>query len=93
VAEAVANITNGRTYAEIEGDIVVIYISNTQYGSKIGVAFDVAGGTSTIGMAVAKNSPLKAKLQQAMTSYINSQQYCTDAQKWQLTAGDLMRSC
>lgn len=93
VAEAVANITNGRTDAELEGDIVVLYIANTKYGSKLGVGFDVAGGTSTIGMAVKKNSPLLPTLKQATSAYIASPQYCADAKKWQLTAGDLMRSC
>lgn len=93
VAEAVADISNGRTYAELEGDIVVLYVAKTQYGNKLGVAFDVTGGVSTVGIAVTKGSPLLAPLKTAMTSWINSPAYCTDAKKWDLTAGDLMRSC
>jgi len=93
VAEAVADISNGRTYAELEGDIVVLYVSKTQYGNKLGVAFDVAGGTSTIGIAVQKNSPLLAPLKTAVTDWINSPTYCSTAKTWDLTAGDLVRSC
>jgi ABC-type amino acid transport substrate-binding protein len=93
VAAAVADINNGRTFAELEGDIVVIYISKTQFGNKLAVAFNVEGGTSTVGLAVQKGSSLLPGLQTAMTSYIASSAYCDDAKTWGLTAGDLMRTC
>ena len=93
VSEAVADISNGRTYAELEGDIVVLYVAKSQFGNKLGVAFDVPGGTSTVGVAVAKNSPLFPSLKKAMTSFINSPAYCTAATTWDLTPGDLLRSC
>ena len=93
VAAAVADISNGRTFAELEGDIVVLYVAKTQYGNKLGVAFDVPGGTSTVGVAVAKNSPLLPSVKKAMTDFIASPAYCTAAQKWDLTPGDLLRPC
>jgi ABC-type amino acid transport substrate-binding protein len=93
VAQAVANVSNGRTFAELEGDIVVLYIANTQYGAKLGSAFNVPGGTSTIGLAVKKGNPLLQQMKDAMAAYIASDQYCTDAHRWSLTASDLMRAC
>lgn len=93
VSQAVQNVSNGRTFAELEGDIIVLYVSNTQYGNKLGVAFNVPGGTSTIGIAVKKGSPLLPKVQSAMKAFIASPAYCSDAQKWGLTPGDLLRTC
>ncbi|HEX3542362.1 MAG TPA: ABC transporter substrate-binding protein [Acidimicrobiales bacterium] len=93
VAAAVTDITNGRTFAELEGDIVVIYVSNTQFGSKLGVAFNVEGGTSTVGLAFPKGSSLLPTVRDAMASYIASPAYCTDAKTWSLTPGDLLRTC
>lgn len=93
VAQAVANVSNGRTFAELEGDIVVLYIANTQYGAKLGTAFNVPGGTSTVGLAVKKGSPLLQQMKDAMAAYIASDQYCSDAQQWSLTPSDLMREC
>jgi polar amino acid transport system substrate-binding protein len=93
VSQAVANVSNGRTFAELEGDIVVLYVANSQYGSKLGVGFDVPGGTSTIGLAVKKGSSLLPKIKAAMKAFIASPAYCTAAAKWQLTPGDLLRKC
>ena len=93
VAAAVTDITNGRTFAELEGDIVVLYVSNTQFGSKLGVAFNVEGGTSTVGLALPKGSTLLPAIRDAMTTYIASPAYCTDAKTWNLTPGDLLRTC
>ncbi|MDQ1419800.1 MAG: polar amino acid transport system substrate-binding protein [Acidimicrobiaceae bacterium] len=93
VAAAIADINNGRTFAELEGDIVVLYVAKSQFGNKLGVAFNVEGGTSNVGLAVQKGSPLLPSLQTAMTSYIQSSGYCDDAKAWDLTPGDLMRTC
>ncbi len=93
VASAVADISNGRTFAELEGDIVVLYIAKTQAGNKLGVAFNVEGGTSTVGLAVPKESALLPAIKSAMTSYIASSAYCENANAWGLTAGDLLRTC
>ncbi len=93
VAAAVADIINGRTFAELEGDIVVLYVAKSQFGNKLGVAFNVQGGTSKVGLAVQKGSPLLSEMQTAMTSYLASPAYCTDAKNWDLTPGDLLRTC
>jgi polar amino acid transport system substrate-binding protein len=93
VAAAVTDVSNGRAYAELEGDIVVLYISKTQFGGKLGSAFEVTGGTSTVGLAVAKNSPLLPSLTKAIKDWVASPAYCTAATKWSLTPGDLLRPC
>jgi polar amino acid transport system substrate-binding protein len=92
VAAAVTDVSNGRAYAELEGDIVVLYISKTQLGGKLGSAFEVTGGTSTVGLAVAKNSPLLPSLTKAIKDWVASPAYCTAATKWSLTPGDLLRA-
>jgi ABC-type amino acid transport substrate-binding protein len=93
VAAAVTDVSNGRTFAELEGDIVVLYVAKTQFGNKLGVAFNVEGGTSNVGLALPKGSPLLSSVQAAMQSYIASPAYCDNAMTWDLTPGDLMRGC
>jgi ABC-type amino acid transport substrate-binding protein len=93
VAAAVADIVNGRTYAELEGDITVLYVSQTQYGDKLGVGFDVQGQTSKVGVAVKKGSPLVAQLKSAIDAWMNSPDYCAAVTKWKLSAGDLIKPC
>lgn len=93
VSQAVTNVANGRAYAELEGDIVVLYVSKTEFGNKLTSAFDVKGGTSKVGIAVQKNSPLLPTLRTAVSNFVASPAYCTDATKWGLTPGDLLRSC
>ena len=93
VSAAVTDVSNGRAYAELEGDIVVLYISKTQFGGKLGSAFEVTGGTSKVGLAVDKNSPLLPSLTKAVNDFVASPAYCTAATKWSLTPGDLLRPC
>ncbi|MCW2546781.1 MAG: amino acid transporter substrate-binding protein family [Mycobacterium sp.] len=93
VSQAVNAVASGRVFGELEGDIVTIYISQTQFGNKLAVAFNVEGGTSTAGLATSKNSPYKAQLDTAIKAYVASDAYCAAAKKWNLTAGDTLRSC
>jgi polar amino acid transport system substrate-binding protein len=93
VSQAVNAVASGRVFGELEGDIVTIYISKTQFGDKLAVAFDVKGGTSTVGLATSKGSPYQADLSAGIKAYVASDEYCTDAKKWNLTAGDTLRSC
>ncbi|HEX3426604.1 MAG TPA: ABC transporter substrate-binding protein [Acidimicrobiales bacterium] len=93
VASAVTDVSNGRTFAELEGDIVVLYVSKTQFGNTLSVAFNVEGGTSNVGLALPKGSSLLPALRSAMSSYIASSAYCDNAKTWGLTPGDLMRTC
>jgi ABC-type amino acid transport substrate-binding protein len=93
VSAAVADIVNGRTYAELEGDITVLYVSQTQYGDKLGVGFNVAGQTSKVGIAVAKGSQLATDLKPAVAAWMASPAYCTDVTQWKLSAGDLLQPC
>ncbi|MDQ1682611.1 MAG: polar amino acid transport system substrate-binding protein [Frankiaceae bacterium] len=93
VAAAVADIVNGRTYAELEGDITVLYVSQTQYGDKLGVGFNVEGQTSKVGIAVAKGSQLATDLKPAVAAWMASPAYCTDVTQWKLSAGDLLQPC
>jgi hypothetical protein len=93
VAQGVKAVATGRVYAQIEGDIVTLYISRTEFGDKLGVAFNVEGEKSVVGMAVAKDSPLTPDLQSAMQTYIASPAYCESAKEWQLTPTNPMRQC
>jgi ABC-type amino acid transport substrate-binding protein len=93
VAQGVNAVATGRVYAQIEGDIVTLYISRTEFGDKLAVAFNVEGEKSVVGMAVAKDSPLAPELQSAMEKYIASDAYCASAKEWQLTATNPIRQC
>uniref|UniRef100_A0A5Q5CC05 Amino acid ABC transporter substrate-binding protein, PAAT family n=1 Tax=Mycobacterium sp. (strain JLS) TaxID=164757 RepID=A0A5Q5CC05_MYCSJ len=93
VAQGVNAVATGRVYAQLEGDIVTLYISRTEFGDKLDVAFNVDGEKSVVGMAVAKDSPLKPELQKAMESYVASEAYCQSAQEWQFTAANPIRQC
>jgi polar amino acid transport system substrate-binding protein len=93
VAQGVNAVATGRAYAQIEGDIITLYISRTEFGNKLAVAFNVEGEKSTVGMAVAKDSPFKAQLATAVADYIASDAYCESARQWQLTPTNPVRQC
>lgn len=93
VAQGVNAVAGGRIYAQLEGDITTLYISRTEFGDKLAVAFNVEGEKSVVGMAVAKDSPIKGELQEAVEAYIASDAYCESARKWQLTPANPIRPC
>ena len=93
VAQGVNAVASGRVYGQLEGDITTLYISRTEFGNKLAVAFDVEGEKSVVGMAVAKDSPLKGELQTAVAEYINSDAYCESAKAWELTPSNPIRQC
>lgn len=93
VAQGVNAVASGRVYGQLEGDITTLYISRTEFGDKLAVAFNVEGEKSVVGMAVAKDSPIKGELQEAVEEYINSDAYCESADKWQLTPANPIRQC
>lgn len=93
VAQGVNAVAGGRIYAQLEGDITTLYISRTDFGDKLAVAFNVEGEKSVVGMAVAKDSPIKGELQEAVEAYIASDAYCESARKWQLTPANPIRPC
>lgn len=93
VAQGVNAVAGGRIYAQLEGDITTLYISRTEFGDKLAVAFNVEGEKSVVGMAVAKDSPIKGELQEAVEAYIASDAYCASARKWQLTPANPIRPC
>ncbi|MGE2832623.1 ABC transporter substrate-binding protein [Mycobacterium sp. SMC-4] len=93
VAQGVNAVASGRIYGQIEGDITTLYISRTEFGNKLDVAFNVEGEKSVVGMAIAKDSPLKPELQSAVETYIASDAYCTSAKEWELTPTNPIRQC
>lgn len=91
-AAAVAAVENGRAFGQLEADIVSLYIASTNFGGNLATAFPVPPAIPTA-LVVKKNSKLSSAFKAGVAAYVASPQYCIDAKKWFLTAGDLLRSC
>jgi polar amino acid transport system substrate-binding protein len=93
VSQAVNAVSSGRVFAELEGDIVTLYISQTQFDNKLSVAFNVEGGNHTVGLATAQGSAIQADLTKGIEEWVASGEYCATAKLWKLSASDTLRSC
>jgi polar amino acid transport system substrate-binding protein len=91
VAQELPPLSNGTIDAILETNVSLAYIEKQQHG-KYKLVFDVPGNKTNVGIVLKKNSPIEAKIKEAVQWYIGTPQYAQNAKKWGLPTSALLKS-